>query len=99
MTPTAPKATAIVEARQTVDVLPAYPSQARQRRVDGWVELEFAVGPDGKVGDIVVVGSEPPRIFDREAVRAAARWRFEPRRENGVAVATRLRKTVSFKFN
>ena len=98
VTPTAPKATAIVEARQTVDVLPAYPSQARQRRVDGWVELEFAVGTDGKVDNIVVLGSEPPRLFDREAVRAAARWRFEPRRENGVAVATRLRKTVSFKY-
>lgn len=90
---------AIVDARQTVDVRPAYPSQARQRRVDGWVELEFAVGTDGKVDDIVVLGSDPPRLFDREAVRAAARWRFEPRRENGVAVATRLRKTVSFKFN
>ncbi|HWS26203.1 MAG TPA: TonB family protein [Xanthomonadales bacterium] len=95
----APKSAAVVEARQTVDVRPAYPSQARQRRVDGWVELEFAVSTDGKVDDIVVLGSEPPRIFDREAVRAAARWRFEPRRENGVAVATRLRKTVSFKFN
>ena len=50
------------------------------------------------VQEVAVVRSEPSRIFDREAIRAAQRWRFEPRRENGVAVESRVRKTVSFRL-
>ena len=88
----------IVEPRQVVDVVPNYPQAARQRRVEGWVELEFAIGADGKVDDVSVVRSDPPQIFDREAVRAAVRWRFEPRREDGVAVATRGRKVLNFQL-
>jgi protein TonB len=100
-TPRAPSAAEIQveEARQIVDVLPAYPAQARQRKVEGWVELELALAASGEVIGIEVVRSEPPRIFDREAIRAAQRWRFEPRRENGVPVATRVRKTVTFRLS
>jgi protein TonB len=89
---------AIVEARQIVDAIPSYPAMARQRRLEGWVELEIAVGSDGAVGEVNVLRSEPAKVFDREAVRAAQRWRFEPRQENGVAVATRVRKTLNFKL-
>ena len=95
----APPAVAdIVEPRQIVDAVPSYPAMARQRRLEGWVELEIAIGSDGEVGEVSVVHSEPAKVFDREAVRAAQRWRFEPRRENGVAVATRVRKTLNFKL-
>lgn len=89
---------AVREARQIVDVKPGYPSAARQRRVEGWVELELGVGADGRVTDVQVIASEPARIFDREAVRAAQRWRFEPRMEDGVAVASRVRKKLSFRL-
>jgi protein TonB len=91
-------APAVQEARQIVDVRPAYPASARQRKTEGWVELEALVGSDGSVQEVAVVRSEPSRIFDREAIRAAQRWRFEPRRENGVAVESRVRKTVSFRL-
>lgn len=94
----APTVAKVVEPRQVVDVVPSYPQAARQRRIEGWVELEFAIGADGRVGDVSVVRSDPPQIFDREAVRAAVRWRFEPRREDGVAVATRGRKTLNFRL-
>lgn len=88
----------VEEARQIVDVRPAYPPQARQRKVEGWVELELALSATGEVVGVEVVRSEPTRIFDREAVRAAQRWRFEPRKENGVPVPTRVRKTLSFRL-
>jgi protein TonB len=89
----------VIEPRQIVDAVPSYPAMARQRRLEGWVELEIAIGSDGKVGEVNVVRSEPAKVFDREAVRAAQRWRFEPRRESGVAVATRVRKTLNFKLS
>lgn len=88
----------VQEPRQIVDARPTYPSAAVQRRVEGWVELEVSIGADGNVAEVSVVRSEPTRIFDREAVRAAQRWRFTPRLENGVAVASRVRKTVAFKL-
>ena len=88
----------VEEPRQIVDAAPAYPSQALQRRIEGVVELEFRVERDGSVSDIQVVASDPPRMFDREAVRAAQRWRFEPRRENGVAVESRVRKSLQFRL-
>ncbi|MGE4070729.1 MAG: energy transducer TonB [Lysobacterales bacterium] len=96
-TPAAP-VLRVEEPRQIVDAAPAYPSQALQRRIEGVVELEFSVERDGSVSGIEVIASDPARIFDREAVRAAQRWRFEPRRENGVAVESRVRKTLQFRL-
>lgn len=88
----------IADARQIADNTPVYPSNAKQRRIEGWVELELAVGADGSVGDVNVIASDPARVFDREAIRAAKRWRFEPRRVDGVATATSVRKKLSFKL-
>lgn len=99
-TATAPAAASptVVEPRQVTDVRPAYPNAAKQRKLEGWVELELAIGADGAVESVVVVSSDPPRVFDREAIRAAQRWRFEPRRVNGTAEAARVRKRLSFKL-
>ena len=36
--------------------------------------------------DAVVVASEPGTIFDEAALKAIARWRYNPRVENGEAV-------------
>jgi protein TonB len=33
-----------------------------------------------------VVDSEPPRVFDRAALRAVARWKYRPKVEDGAAV-------------
>ena len=35
---------------------------------------------------ITIVDAEPSRIFDRASIRAAARFKFQPRVENGVGV-------------
>ena len=43
-----------------------------------WFVTLAALGADGNVAEVSVVRSEPTRIFDREAVRAAQRWRFPP---------------------
>ena len=35
---------------------------------------------------ITVVDAEPPQIFNRSSVRAAARFKFQPRVEDGIGV-------------
>ena len=79
-------------------VAPNYPPQAARNREEGWVEVEFTVTADGKVTNANVTASNPPRIFDREAVRSIERTTFSPRLENGVAVNSTVRRSIEFKL-
>ena len=51
------------------------------------MELEFTISTVGTVQDVVVIGSKPPFVFDRAALRAVRKWRYSPKTEGGVAVA------------
>jgi protein TonB len=77
---------------------PAYPQLARQRRIEGWVELDFLVGTDGRAQDIRVVESSPNAMFDTAAMRALERWRFEPARRGTVAEPMRSRTRITFRL-
>lgn len=77
---------------------PNYPPAAARNRQDGWVEVEFTVNADGSVSNAKVTGSEPSRIFDREAISAIQRAKFEPRLEKGTPVASTLRRRIEFKL-
>lgn len=89
----------VVEPVQVVDVAPSYPVQAQRRRIEGWVELEFDIGSNGSVSGVRVLRAEPAGVFDREAIRAAQRWRFQPRTIDGAAVASKGRKTLRFRLS
>lgn len=75
---------------------PEYPAQARRRNQQGSVVIEFTVNIAGETEDITVVSANPPRVFDREAIRAVSRWKFMPATENGQAVPQRIRHTIDF---
>lgn len=51
---------------------PRIPDAVCQQRLSGWVGLEFAILPEGKVADVRVTGSEPPGAFDSAAVEAVS---------------------------
>lgn len=87
------------EARVLVPPSPTYPPEAVRSRKNGWVEVEFTVAADGSVQNARVTASEPPRLFDREALNAVQRARFEPRLEKGVSVPSMLRRRIEFKLN
>jgi len=69
-----------------VRVEPQYPMRAKQRGVEGWVELKFTITAAGAVADIVVTASNPGTIFNKAAVQAVSKWRYNPKIENGTAV-------------
>ena len=69
-----------------VRVNPDYPPAALTRNIEGWVQVRFTVTAIGTVRDAVIVASEPGTIFDDAALKAIARWRYNPRVENGEAV-------------
>lgn len=86
------------DARMTKAPQPEYPATAARNRQSGWVEVEFTVAADGSVQNARAVSSSPPRVFDREAVRAIEQARFEPRLDRGQPVATNLRRRIEFKL-
>lgn len=77
---------------------PIYPPQARMRKAEGHVVVEFVVAADGTVRDVAVISSQPGDLFISSAVRAIERWRFVPGSKGGEAVATRVRQRVEFKL-
>ncbi len=61
-------------------VPPEYPSRAQRRGLEGHVELQFLIRPDGSVdrSSLRVIESRPRNVFDSAAEQAVARWQFEP---------------------
>jgi periplasmic protein TonB len=78
-------------------VQPAYPDQLRFRRIEGEVLVEFLVTATGEVRDARVIKGSPRGSFDRAALAAISRWRFQPRRgESGKPVPVRVRQHFKF---
>jgi protein TonB len=69
-----------------VRVDPDYPPRARQRGIEGFVDVEFSISPVGTVQNPKVIGANPTFVFDRAALRAIRKWKYNPKIENGVAV-------------
>jgi len=64
---------------------PKYPHQALKRRIEGFVLLSFDIGVTGRPENIQIKEANPPRIFNREAIRALKNWKYQPLIENGEA--------------
>ena len=74
--------------------------RAKQRGIEGWVELMFAITETGAVADIVVTASHPGTIFNSAAVKAVSRWKYNPKIENGAAVVrSGVRQRLKFELD
>jgi protein TonB len=81
-----------------VRVDPDYPPRAQQRGIEGYVDIEFTITPVGTVQDPKVIGANPSFVFDRAALLAVRKWRYNPKIENGVPV-TRSGVKVRIRFD
>jgi protein TonB len=70
---------------------PRYPTDALRAGTSGEVLVEITVGTDGSVTSSRVLRATPARVFDREALNAVKRWKFEP-----VSAPVTTRRTLSF---
>ncbi len=68
-----------------VRINPDYPPRALSRGIQGWVIVQFTISATGTVKDPEVIDSSNS-IFDDAALKAIARWRYNPKVEEGVAV-------------
>jgi protein TonB len=69
-----------------VNIQPTYPTRAAQRGIEGWAQVAFTVTETGGVRDVNIVDAEPAGMFDQASIRAAERFRFQPRVVNGQPV-------------
>ncbi len=70
---------------------PRYPAEALRSGTSGEVLVEITVGTDGSVVNARVLRATSGRTFDREALNAVKRWRFEP-----VSAPVTTRRTLVF---
>ena len=69
-----------------VRVTPQYPLRASERGIEGWVEVQFTISKLGTVKDPAVINSHPSSIFDRSALKAIRKWKYNPKIEDGEPV-------------
>ncbi len=74
-----------------------YPAEAAAEELTATVELAITIATDGTVTNVVVVTSAG-HGFDEAAVAAAERFRFEPARRDGEAMASRIRYRYVFEL-
>ena len=89
--PTASRPTVSTSLKVVSSPSPRYPAEALRAGTGGEVLVEITVGTDGSVTNARVVRATPPRVFDREALNAVRRWKFEP-----IDAPTTTRRTLAF---
>ena len=73
---------------------PVITAKAR-KMAPGTVYILFVVNPKGRVEDPKVQRSDHP-VFERPALAAVKKWRFEPGRRGGKPVRFRMRVPITF---
>jgi protein TonB len=81
-----------------VRIDPQWPRAALLDRTEGWVKVEITILPDGTVGNVEVLESEPRGLFDSNTRRAVLNWKFKPAVVDGQAVARQAIQIIDFSF-
>jgi protein TonB len=70
-----------------VRINPEFPRRAAARGIEGWVQLEFTITPAGTVENARVIDADPKGQFEDAALKAIARWKYNPKVVDGKPVA------------
>lgn len=66
-----------------VKVAPIYPRRAQSRGIEGYCTVEYTVTKAGTVKDVEAVDCNPQGVFERASVKAALKFKYKPRVQNG----------------
>ncbi|WP_341502700.1 TonB family protein [Gallaecimonas sp. GXIMD4217] len=56
---------------------PKYPKKAAKKSQSGYVDVRFDINEAGRPENIRILGSMPPKVFDKSALKAVAKWIYE----------------------
>jgi periplasmic protein TonB len=86
----------VQEAKLVRRVNPDYPSAAKKEGISGFVDLEITISSQGVVEDATVLQSTPPGMFDKSAVAAVRKWKYDPRFVDGIASNAHVKVHLEF---
>ena len=81
--------------RTISQIAPMYPPHLKTAGIEGTVLITFTVDENGVVHDARIVETTDAG-FNEPALRAVARWRFEPGRHHGRRVAFKMSVPITF---
>ena len=77
------------------EVKPIYTQPAKERGVQGSVELDAVILKDGTVGDVSVTKSLDADL-DQQAIKATKQWTFKPGTKDGDPVNVKVTIELTF---
>jgi TonB family protein len=84
----------VVEATLIHRVEPAYPTQARNQRIQGKVTLSATIAVDGSIRQVSIVNGSP--VLAEAAKTAVRQWRYNPAKLNGTPIEVQKEIIVVF---
>jgi TonB family protein len=81
----------------TTQIMPAYPTLARQAHVQGMVVLDVDISKGGAIESLRTISGHPMLV--PAAIDAVKQWRYKPYLLNGEPVSVETRVTVSFNLS
>jgi TonB family protein len=75
-----------------------YPTGARERGIQGWVDLEFIVDRDGRPRNLLVMQGSPVGRFDAAALDAVRQYRYAPFEQDGRVYERLVQVRVRFQM-
>lgn len=84
----------VQQANLESQVKPVYPTQAKQDRVQGTVQLDVVIDKEGHVEQVSVLAGPEPLI--QAAVDAVKQWTYKPTLLNGEPVKVETTVNVNF---
>ena len=81
------------------NALPAYPEAAREDGLQGRVQLQLSLDAQGRVVDVQWLQRSGIALLDLAARDAVRRWRYEPARRGGEAVASTVSVAIRFQLD
>jgi periplasmic protein TonB len=81
-----------------VRIQPQYPRNAARDRIEGYVDFEVTVNPDGTVRSARPIKAQPRGVFEAAAMQSIMKWKFKPKIVDGKAVEQKAIQRIDFKM-
>ena len=79
-----------------VRIPPVYPLRARERRIEGWVNVKLLVDASGRVEHAEVIEAHPEGYFEKSVLDCVRKWKLTPPTVGGEPVKAWMVTKIRF---
>jgi protein TonB len=77
-----------------------YPTRAMKQGAEGFVVLSFTIDAQGRPTDVEILDAKPRRLFEKEAIRALRKWKYQAKVVDGKTIPQQGQTVrIEFKLN